>query len=133
MIAIGIIGLIIILGIISIIIGRKRCNDSLELTGCIFSVLPATILIITLATDYPTKARINYDIAKYEELKAEVQQMSTIGGNNCELNLLARGDLFNEVRKMNNYIDKNRIMSESPWVGVFYSKEIGNLEKIELK
>ena len=133
MIAIGIIGLIIVLGIISIIIGRKRCNDSLELTGWIFSAVLASILIITLATDYPSKARVDYDIAMYNELKLEVQQLSTIGGNNCELNLLAKRELFYEVRKMNNYIDKNKIMSESLWVGVFYSKEIGNLEKIELK
>ena len=133
MIAIGIIGLIIVLGIIGIIIGRKKYNDDLEMTGWVFSVLSAVILIIALAIAYPSKAKVEYDIAIYNELKAEVQQLSTLGGDNCELNLLARGELFNKVREMNNYIDKNRIKSKSPWVSIFYSEEIGNLEKIELK
>ena len=78
MIAIGIIGLIIVLGIIGIIIGKKIYNDDLEMTGWIFSVLPAATLIIILAVDYPSKARVEYDIAVYNELKAEVQQLSTI-------------------------------------------------------
>lgn len=133
MIAIGIIGLIIVLGIIGIIIGRKKYNGDLEMTGWMFSVLPAATLIIILAVDYPSKARVEYDIAVYNELKAEVQQLSTLGGDNCELNLLAKGELFNKVREMNNYIDENRIKSKSPWVSVFYSEEIGKLEKIELK
>lgn len=133
MIVLGIIGLIIVLGIIGIIIGRKKYNEDLEITGWLFSVLPAVILIIILAVNYPSKARVEYDIAVYNELKVEVQQLSTLGGDNCELNLLARGDLFNKVREMNNYIDENRIKSKSPWVSIFYSEEIGNLEKIELK
>lgn len=133
MIALGIIGLIIILGIIGIIIGRKKHNDDLEITGWLFSVLSAFSLIIILAFDYPSKARVEYDIAVYNELKAEVQQLSTLGGDNCELNLLAKGELFNKVREMNNYIDKNKIKSKSPWVSILYSEEIGNLPKIELK
>jgi hypothetical protein len=133
MIALGIIGLIIVLGIIGIIIGRKKYNDDLEIIGWLFSVLSAVILIIVLVGAYPSKARIEYDIAVYDELKTEVQQLSTLGGDNCELNLLAKGELFNKVREMNNYIDKNRIKSKSPWVSIFYSEEIGNLEKIELK
>jgi hypothetical protein len=122
-----------ILGIIGIVIGRKKYLEGLEVSCWFITIILAIVLIISLSTEYPTKTRVDYDIAMYNELKLEVQQLSTIGGNNCELNLLAKGELFNEVRKMNYYIEENKIKSKSPWVGIFYSEEVGKLEKIELK
>ena len=133
MLILGIACLIIVLGIICIKKGKKKYNDGLEIFGWSISIIISFCVISALIIEYPTKTRIEYDIAQYTELRREVHQLSNLGGNTCDLNILARKDLFKEVRKMNNYIDKNRIKSKSPWVSMFYSKEIGNLEKINYK
>jgi Na+/melibiose symporter-like transporter len=125
----GIFGLLLVGSIVAIIIGEKRYADGLEICGWVMGIFTLIALIICVCA-LPWKRDVRYDITKYEELKREVQQVSKMSGKECDLTILAKKDLFEDVRKMNNYIDKNKTYCDSWWVGWFYSREIGNLEKI---
>jgi hypothetical protein len=130
MLVFGILGLLLLGSIFAIIYGNKKYNDGLEVLGWIVGVSALIALIICVCA-LPWKRDIQYDIARYEELKREVQQVSKMSGKECDLTILAKKDLFEDVRIMNNYIDKNKTYHNSWWIGWFYSKEIGNLEKID--
>ena len=129
MLLFGIFGLLLVGSIVAIILGKKRYADGLGTCGWIVGIFTLIALIICVSA-LPWKRDIQYDIARYEELKREVQQVSKMSGKECDLTILAKKDLFEDVRRMNNYIDKNKTYCDSWWVGWFYSREIGNLEKI---
>lgn len=126
-----ILGLLLAACIVAIIYGTRKGYDSLvEICGwavgiCVF------IALIVCTCSLPWKRDIKYNKAKYEELKREVQQVSKMSEKECDLTILAKKDLFEDVRIMNNYIDKNKTYCDSWWIGWFYSREIGNLEKID--
>ena len=129
MLLFGIFGLLLVGSIVAIILGEKRYAEELETCGWIMGILTLIVLIICVCV-LPWKRDVQYDITKYEELKREVQQVSKMSGKECDLTILAKKDLFEDVRGMNNYINKNKTYYDSWWVGWFYSEEIGNLEKI---
>lgn len=85
------------------------------------------IILICLISDVPFERNVKYDIAKYEELKTAVEQVNNMSS---ELKPIAQKELFEDVYKMNTYIDKNATYYDSWWVGWLYSEEIGKLEKI---
>jgi hypothetical protein len=41
-------------------------------------------------------------------------------------------DIREDVLKMNNIVSNHKVMSKSPWVSVWHSKEIGKLEKLKI-
>lgn len=130
MLIFGFFGLLLAFCVFSIILGVKRYRDeNLEALGWVFGVISILALIACLSK-VSWKRDVEYDICKYEELKREVQQVSKMSGKECDLTILIKKDLFEDVRRMNNYIDKNKIYQNSLWIGWFYSREIGNLEKI---
>jgi hypothetical protein len=129
MLLFGIFGLLLVGSIVAIILGENKHADELETCGLVIGILMLIALIICVCV-LPKKRDVQYDITKYEELKREVQQVSKMSGKECDLTILAKKDLFKDVRRMNNYIDKNKTYCDSWWVGWFYSEEIGNLEKI---
>lgn len=120
--------LLIILGGIALIIwgdfGGYDGKEAADATG-FGIILIASIVSIILLCELPWKKSVEYDIAKYNNLKTEVLQTA-----NCPI---MQKELVEEVDDMNNYIDKNRIYKTSLWKGWFYSEKIGNLEKIQLK
>ena len=95
--------------------------------GWTMGILTFVCTIILTITEVPWKKNIEYDISRYQELKNEVQ---AVRRSDCDVLLLLDKDLYSEVRKMNNYIDKNKIYCDSWWIGWFYSSEIGDLPKI---
>ena len=129
MLLFGIFGLLLVGSIVAIILGEKRYADELETCGWVVGIFMLIFLIICVCA-VPWKRNVQYDITKYEELKREVQQVSKMSGKECDLTILIKKDLFEDVREMNNYINKNKTYCDSWWVGWFYSREIGNLEKI---
>ena len=120
---------LIILGGIALVVwgdfGGYDGKENAKFTGCAVIFIFGLILTILLAAEMPWKRDIQYDIAKYEELKAELVQTSD--------RPVVQKELVDKVYEMNIYIDKNRIKSTSLWVGWFYSKEIGELSKLEIK
>lgn len=91
----------------------------------IFTLITLTALI----TELPWKRQVDYDIAKYEELKVAIEQVNNVSSeyNN---KIIAKSKLFNEIYEMNTYIEKTKIYNDSWWVGWLYSEEIGKLEKL---
>jgi len=71
----------------------------------------------------PLKKNIEYSIAEYENLKEQAEGLT-------REDLVDLDVLREEILSMNNKIDKNRIYCESPWCGVWFSEEIGNLQKL---
>ncbi len=130
MLVFGILGLVLLGCIFAIIYGNKKYEDGIETVGWIvgFCIL---IAIIICMCNLPWKRDVQYDIAKYEELKREVQQVSKMSEKECDLTVLAKKDLFEDVKRTNNYIDKNKTYCDSWWIGLFYSKKIGDLPKID--
>lgn len=122
-----IIGLILIGFICQFIFAEE---DFFKTGGLVMGILTLIITII-LISNLPWKRDVQYDITKYEELKREVQQVSKMSGKECDLTILVKKDLFEDVKKMNNYIDKNKTYCDSWWIGWFYSKEIGELPKLD--
>ena len=123
-----ILGLIFIALVCQLIFAEE---DFWKTGGLVMGILTLIITII-LISNLPWKRDVEYDKARYEELKREVLQVSRMSAEKeCDLTILAKKDLFKDVRIMNNYIDKNKTYCDSWWVGWFYSKEIGNLEKID--
>lgn len=125
-----ILGLLLVGSIFAIIYGEKKYAEGLEVCGWIIGIC-VTIAIIACTCNIPWRRDVEYDKAKYEELKREVQQVSKMSEKECDLTILAKKDLFEDVRKMNNYIDENKTYYDSWWIGWFYSSEIGELPKID--
>ena len=128
-----ILGLVLLGGIALCIWGDFGGYDGEEAATTLGATLAlvSSIAIIILLTEVSWKRDIEFDKAKYEELKRETIQLSNMSSSECDLNILAKKDLFEEVRKMNNYIDKNKYYSNSLWLNWFYSEEIGNLPKLD--
>lgn len=130
MLTFTVIGLSIIIGIILVIIGNKHRNSNTSTVGDTMIVFGAVALIVSIMDiQYPKHTELTK--AEYLEIQREVQQISRLGGQECDLTVLAKKDLFENVREMNKTIDKHRIYNKSLWLNWFYSEEIGNLPKLD--
>lgn len=121
-----ILGIIIIGGVALCIwgdFGGYKGKECAQITGGAMIFITGLILCVLLF-DVPWKKDVEYDLAKYEVLKAELEQTSG--------EPLLQKELVPEVTEMNNYIEKNRVYSESIWGGRLFSKTVGNLPKLEI-
>ena len=122
-----ILGLIILGGIALCIWGNLGGYDGRDcaiLTGG--AIIFITLIVLScILTNVPWKRSVEYDLAKYNELKTELLQTSDRD--------IVQKELVDKVYEMNIYIEKNRIYRHSLWKGWLYSEEIGNLPKLELK
>lgn len=71
----------------------------------------------------PKKRDVEYEIAKYENLKEQSESLT-------REDIVDLDKLREEILEMNNTIDRNKIYSSSPWISIWYKKEIGNLQKL---
>lgn len=110
-------GVVLIVFIILGLIGEEKGKDSLSFIG-FFGTLISSVVLVCLICCIKTKRSIECDINNYNELKRAVEQT---GGKNLE----------EKVLEFNNKIDENRVKSESLWISCFYSKEVGNLKKLD--
>lgn len=133
MLVLLIIGVLLIFWIVFVIVEVKRDDEDMFFPGLILSFIHLIVLAVLVSSEVQWPRDIEMTRAKYSELKREVQQISELEEKECDLTVIIQKDLFEEVRKMNENIDKNRIYCTSPWVGLFYSEEIGNLEKINYR
>ena len=122
-----ILGLIILGGIALCIwgdFGGYDGEEAADVAGGAMIFLAGLVLCILL-TDVPWKRSVEYDLAKYNEIKTELLQTSDRD--------IVQKELVDKVYEINTYIEKNRIYKNSLWKGWLYSEEIGNLPKLELK
>ena len=130
MLILTLIAVILVVGIILIKLGKKWRNDETLVCGGILVVVFTLCTIVSLCEiQWPRQTELLK--AEYAELQKEAKTMSELGEHECDLNILAKKDLFKDIREMNKTIEMHRIYSTSPWLNWFYSKEIGNLQKID--
>ena len=121
-----ILGLIILGGIALCIwgdFGGYDGEEAADIAGGAMIFLAGLVLCILL-TEVPWKKSIEYDLAKYNELKTELVQTSDRD--------VVQKELVDKVYEMNLYIEKNKIYNHSWWRGWLYSEKIGDLPKLEL-
>lgn len=130
MLILTLLAVILVVGIILIKLGKKWRNDDTSFCGGLLISLFTLCTIVSLfEIQWPRQTELLK--AEYTELQREAKTVSELGGHECDLNILAKKDLFEDIREMNKTIDKHRIYSTSLWLNLFYSKEFGNLQKID--
>ena len=87
------------------------------------SAIISSIVFIFMFFGIKKNRDIEFEIAKYENLKMQAEGLT-------RNDIVDLDNLREEILQMNNKIDQNRIFCNSPWISVFYSKEIGNLQKL---
>ena len=130
MLILTLLAVILVVGIILMKLGKKWRKDDTSFCGGFLIVVFAFGIVVSLSEiQWPRQTELLK--AEYTELKREVTEVSKMGGQECDLSILAKKDLLENIREMNKTIDKHRIYSTSLWLNWFYSKEIGNLQKID--
>lgn len=119
------IALLVIGGLVVFINNRKGYSDNAFVLGWSSIVCSAVALVImsVVLIDYHTSG-FEYNEARYNNLKRQVEYVGVDG-------VVTDANLREEVLQMNHDIDKHRVYSKNPWIGVFYSEHLGELEKLE--
>ncbi len=118
--------ILLIACIIGIIQGSKKdCEGVFGVS--LFTGLFTLIALIALITDLPWKKQVEYDIAKYEELKVAIEQVNNVSSE-YNSKIIAQSELFDKIYEMNTYIEKTKIYNDSWWLGWLYSEKIENLQ-----
>ena len=123
-----ILGVVMLISIALLIIDNHKyvLNDELGVLTWFVGI----ICFVAMLTCACTLINIRYyfDIIeeKYNNLKAQVEVYK-----NEEHDKVEAYSLRDDVLEMNNTISEHKVKSKSPWVNVWYSKRIGNLEKIK--
>lgn len=110
---------IVAINIFLAIVGEKKNLEILGIIGTFGTLLSLTVLVCIIFL-IKTKRSIECDKNEYYELKYAVEQTGGIG-------------LEEKVLEFNDKINENRIKSQSKWVGLFYSEEVGKLPKLEYR
>ena len=99
---------------------------------------PATLLggalclaaVVCLLTLININKRFEEEKEHYANLKMQVEDYNTLP-DSCK-NISFEYDIREDVLRMNNSISNHKVMSRSPWVNLWHSKEIGDLEKLRV-
>lgn len=86
-------------------------------------------LILTI-TQTPSQEDVYRKVKEYEELKSQVEIAKNFKDPGIKSIFIP--DLREKVQKMNDEILENRFRYDSKWSGHKYSKEIGELEELEM-
>lgn len=118
-------GVLIAISIILLIINsHKWYSDGTEficvaiITLSLLAALFCGGSLLTIEKDF------DYIEAQYNNLKEQVEYVDYDY-------ILTDANLRNQVLKMNNTIAKHRTYCDNPWLGLWYSERIGNLENLE--
>lgn len=87
-------------------------------------------LVIILFSFINIGNRFNYIVEKYNNLKLQVEEYNNMS-EHIKVSSLEY-DIREDVLEMNNTISKHKVMSQSVWTSCWYSKKVGNLEKLKL-
>ena len=120
-------GVIISISIVLIVINYKEWDS--DIVFGIFATFASVsfvasilcgISLLTIEKDF------EYTEAQYNNLKEQVEDVEYDY-------ILTDANLRNQVLEMNNKIAKHRTYCDNPWVGLWYSERIGNLENLQWK
>lgn len=123
-------GILIIFVIILIagIIGIKLFYDSNFEIRCLMGIIATTLssiaLFIMCVLLILKPIEVQHNIIYYENVKQQVEQ---------SFGEVENAGLVKEVIEVNTFIDREKYMSQNFMINIFYSKKIGNLEKISIR
>lgn len=123
--------LLLVLGIVLFIIGHLLYDrydfDDLDIVCFVIGVFMFTAGVISSLSLINRQTRFNYVIERYNNLKAITECYDSDSKDKIEAFTLRE-----DILRMNNLISAHKVKSQSPWVNVWYSEEIGNLEPIKV-
>lgn len=96
----------------------------------IIGTMSGIALVIILFSFINIGNRFNYIVEKYDNLKLQVEEYNNMS-EPIKVSSLEY-DIREDVLEMNNTISKHKVMSQSVWTSCWYSKKVGNLEKLKL-
>ena len=118
-------GVLIAISIILLIINSHKWYSDLTtfvcgtiLILCLFAAIACGFSLLTIEKDF------DYIEAQYNNLKEQVDYVDYDY-------ILTDANLRNQVLEMNNTIAKHYTYCDNPWLGLWYSERIGNLENLE--
>lgn len=120
--------LLAIISIVSGLFGFHSKNDYDVLKTCCLGT--GLILFICLLTLININSRFEFTKESYFNLRTQVDSYNSIP-DSCK-NISFEYDIRKDLLKINNIISKHKVMSKSPWLNIWYSKEIGSLEKLNV-
>lgn len=121
-----------VLGIICLIINFKLFyNNSLTVIGGISIIVSTFILLFSGLNSIDLEKDWEKTKCQYNTLKEMVESYKEDNIKWVDNSNIYNFQLYEDVIKMNNTIDKHKVYHDSKWVGIWYSEEIGNLEHIK--
>lgn len=121
--------LFIVLTVVFVILAWIVYNHDYDGWPAIFAALgglSATVVVFICISLIGINAEFEVTKAKYENVKYEVDRYNM----SYESDKIDAITLRQSVLDMNNTISQHKILSENPWHSLWYSEEIGNLEKL---
>jgi len=104
---------------------RKEIAPAAFLGGAL--CLAAIVCLLTLIN---INNRFEEEKEHYANLKMQVEDYNALP-DSCK-NVSFEYDIREDVLRMNNDISDHKVMSRSPWVNIWYCKDIGKLEKLQI-
>lgn len=115
--------LLVVLTVTCLLVGIKKDVVGLKAVGILLSLM----LIMVAGSLINIKYR--HECTRQECLNVIELAKSY---DNSDKDRIEALDLLKTVQHTNNIIITHRVLSKSPWVGIWYSKDIGKLNTIKL-
>ena len=94
------------------------------------SIVFGIVFIIVCLTLCNRGKRFDYVKETYANLKTQVEEYNSLP-DSCKL-VTFEYDIRKDVLEMNNKISRHEVMSKSIWKGLWFSEEIGRLDKLHI-
>ena len=113
-------------GIVLVIYGMREYSDEASILGWVLTIVCGIVVAIMLICASTLPADFEYIEEKYNNLKAQLEEVDRD-------DIVTGENLRNQALDMNNQISKHRCYSKNMWVSMWYSERIGNLEPLKWK
>lgn len=129
MIEIYFFAVLVVINLVCLIFNIKKGFEGAGMFSALCMILVLVVLITSILST-PSQEEIYKKLREYSELKNQVEIVK--GFEDPGIKNIFAPDLREKVQEMNNEILENRFGYESKWSGHRYSKEIGELQELEM-
>lgn len=116
--------------IIGLIIWACNSDWDVQEAAICTSIVVGVIFIIVCLTLCNRGKRFDLVKEEYGNLKMQVEEYNSLP-DSCKL-VTFEYDIRKDVLAMNNKISRHEVMSKSIWRGLWFSEEIGRLDKLHV-
>lgn len=114
---------LLIIGIVLVIISKHKWNFDYGTLGWFLTIINGSIVSIMLLVLAIQPTEFKYNEEEYNNLKAQVETVTYD-------DIVTSDNLRNQVLDMNNDIARHKHFSKNIFIGMFYSKHLGELEPL---